>query len=104
MSSRDARISEILKSSLAPTYFLIENESHQHAGPQSETHYKVLLVSNAFVGKSRLDRQRIVNDLLKNEFESGLHALTQKVLTPEEWSIQKDQLVFQSPTCAGKKA
>lgn len=104
MSSRESRISEVLKSALMPTHFLIENESHQHAGPQSETHYKILIVSSIFVGKSRLDRQRVVNDLLKQEFESGLHALTQKTLTPEEWSLQKEQLVFESPACAGKKA
>ena len=104
MSSRESRISEVLNSALRPTHFLIDNESHQHAGSQSETHYKVLIVSSVFVGKSRLDRQRVVNDLLKQEFESGLHALTQKTLTPEEWALQKDQFVFESPACAGKKA
>lgn len=103
MSSRELRIRDLLQKKFSPLYLEIQNESHMHAGPQSESHYKILIVSDFFVGLSRIDRQRQVNALLKVEFETGLHALTQRVLTPGEWGPQKDQGLFESPACAGKK-
>lgn len=102
MLSRSERIRDILTRSLAPVELGVENESHMHSvPPNSETHFKVLVVSAAFQGKSRIDRQRMVNDLLKEELQSGLHALTQKALTPEEWESQKATLQFVSPECLG---
>lgn len=100
--SRAERISDILKSALSPVHMEIENESHMHSVPKnSETHFKVLAVSEKFDGKSRIDRQRMVNDLLKAELQNGLHALTQKTLTPGEWEKQKAALNFESPDCLG---
>src|SRR5438445_11719497 len=101
MSSRESRIRENLSKALAPTLLEIETESHMHSGPRSDSHYKVLVVSAAFEGKSRIDRQRMVNDLLKEELQTGLHALTQKTLTPDEFEKQKDALNFISPECRG---
>ena len=50
-------------------------------------HFEVILVSSAFVGKSRVQRQQMVNALLRPYFDSGdLHALSMKTLTPEERS------------------
>lgn len=100
--SRAERISHILMSALSPVHLEIENESHRHAVPKnSETHFKVLAVSEKFDGKSRIDRQRMINELLKDELQNGLHALTQKTLTPAEWEKQKEELHFQSPNCLG---
>jgi BolA protein len=99
--NREARIFESLTKALVPTVLEIENESHMHSGPASESHYKVLIVSPLFEGKSRIDRQRDVNDALKSEFSQGLHALTQKALTPAEFEVQKDALNFISPECRG---
>lgn len=102
--SRASRLNEILEKALVPLHMEIENESHMHSVPPgSETHFKVLVVSAAFEGKSRIDRQRLINDLLKEELRSGLHALTQKTLTPAEWETQKTKLQFESPECLGKK-
>lgn len=100
--SRAQRIKDILQKALSPTHLEIENESHMHSVPaNSETHFKVLAVSAVFAGKSRIDRQRIINELLKPELQQGLHALTQKTLTPEEWETQKAALNFDSPECLG---
>lgn len=99
--SRENRIKQRL-SALNPQVLGVENESHMHSvPPNSETHFKVLIVSEQFAGKMRIDRQRMVNELLAEEFKSGLHALTQKNLTPEEWENQKDSLNFVSPACLG---
>ena len=50
-------------------------------------HFEAILVSSGFVGKSRVQRQQMVNALLRPYFDSGeLHALSMKTLTPEERS------------------
>jgi stress-induced morphogen len=102
MGIREQRILETLTGALAPVHLEVENESSQHSVPPgSETHFKVLIVSEAFTGKSRIDRQRLVNDALKSELQSGLHALTQRTLSPDEWEKQKATLQFESPECLG---
>lgn len=99
MSSRAQRIQNQLVS-LSPIHFELENESDQHAGPKGrETHFKLLIVSSLFENQSRVDRQRQVFDLLKNEMQTGLHALSLRALTPQEWEKQNLQNPFQSPEC-----
>jgi acid stress-induced BolA-like protein IbaG/YrbA len=50
-------------------------------------HFEALIVSERFTGKNRVQRQQMVNTLLRPYFDSGeLHALSMKTLTPEEWS------------------
>lgn len=102
MNSREQRLKEILSQLLRPLYLEVENESHNHSVPEnSETHFKILVVSADFEGLSRIDRQRRVNELLKAELQSGLHALTQRLLSPSEWEKQKTSLDFVSPNCHG---
>lgn len=100
--SRENRIRHILTENLKPSVLGIENESHQHAGPATETHYKVLVVADCFKGLSRIERQRKVQDLLNEEFSQGLHALTQRALTPEEYQAGAGD-GFVSPACLGKR-
>ena len=98
------RIEEKLTALLAPLHLTVENESHMHSVPAgSETHFKVLVVSAAFEGVSLVDRQRRVNDALKDELATGVHALTMRTLTPEEWERDGGALAasFQSPKCLG---
>ena len=48
---------------------------------------KALVVSSHFVGKSRVQRQQLVNALLREHFDSGeLHSLTMQTMTPDEWT------------------
>ena len=91
MTSRLDRIRATLEAGFAPLALQIEDESRRHAGhagrnglPDGETHYRVSMVSAAFTGQSRLARQRAVNEALKPEFETGLHALSLALRTPEE--------------------
>ena len=81
--SREQRILQHMKS-LQPVQIELKNDSQKHAGHAEhlgsagftgETHYKLTIVSEQFNGKSRIDRQRMIMDLLKEEFNSGLHAL-----------------------------
>jgi len=88
MSIQDSLERKIAEA-LSPDSLEIVDESHLHAGhagarPGGDSHFKVLIVADAFAGKSRVDRQRLINGLLADEFAAGLHALSLTTLTPEE--------------------
>ena len=87
--SLQARMREKLMLALNPTRLDVVNESHQHAGHRSspgtgESHFRVLVVADAFSGKSRVERHRIVNAVLRDELKDGVHALAIKALAPGE--------------------
>ena len=87
--SAEARIRETLMVALAPTRLDVINESDLHAGHRSspgtgESHFRVLVVAEAFRGKSRLERHRMVNVALKDELEGGVHALAIQAFAPGE--------------------
>lgn len=78
-----------LEDALKPSRLDIIDESHRHAGhgghnPDGESHFKVEIVSEAFVGKSRVDRHRMVNALLAEELAGRVHALALVTLTKDE--------------------
>ncbi|HYF53494.1 MAG TPA: BolA family protein [Salinarimonas sp.] len=78
-----------LREALAPDILAVEDESHLHAGhggwrEGGETHYRLHVVADAFAGKSRVERHRLVNDALKDAFARGLHALAIKAAAPGE--------------------
>lgn len=87
--SVSSSIQQKLNEALMPVRLEVIDESHLHAGhagarPQGESHFRVEIVSPRFAGKSRVDRQRMIYELLDDEFVNGLHALSLKALTPEE--------------------
>lgn len=87
--SMDASIRAKLIGSLQPIRLDVINESHLHAGhagsPGSgESHYRVLVVSPLFAGKSRVERHRLVNEALAAELKGGVHALAIKAYAPGE--------------------
>jgi BolA protein len=88
MTTRDI-IAEKLTRAFAPERLEVIDESHRHAGhagarPGGETHYSVHIVSQAFAGKSRLDRHRMVNTTLASELQGGVHALAIRAAAPGE--------------------
>jgi len=86
---------------LQPLQLSVENESHMHAVPaNSETHFKVTLVSKAFTGLRLLQRHRTINQLLSEELAGPVHALALHTYTPEEWE-KKHGVVPDSPNCLG---
>ena len=87
--TRKDRIAAALTEALRPIRLDIVDESDRHAGhagarPGGETHYRLNIVSPAFVGKSQVERHRMVNALLAAEFASGLHALAIAAAAPDE--------------------
>jgi BolA protein len=87
--SVEATMREKLTRALGPTRLDITNESHLHAGHRSspgtgESHFRILIVSRAFDGKSRVDRHRMVNDILSAELKGSVHALAIAAYGPDE--------------------
>jgi BolA family transcriptional regulator, general stress-responsive regulator len=87
------KVADILRDKLnaafAPQRLQIIDESHRHAGhagarPEGETHFNVEIVSAAFAGRSRVERQRLVYGTLAEELRERVHALALKTLTPDE--------------------
>lgn len=82
-------ITEKLREAFSPESLAVTDESHLHAGhaghrPEGETHFRVNIVSDAFAGKSRIDRHRMINALLANELSQTVHALAIKAHAPGE--------------------
>jgi BolA family transcriptional regulator, general stress-responsive regulator len=82
-------IAKKLADTFAPTSLKVVDESHQHAGhaghrPGGETHFRVDMVSEAFRGKSRLERHRMINATLALELQAGVHALAIHAAAPDE--------------------
>jgi BolA protein len=83
------RIAGRLEGGLSAAEVEVIDESHKHAGhagarPGGETHFRVKIVSADFSGKRRVERHRMVYDLLSAEIADGVHALAMTTLTPEE--------------------
>jgi BolA family transcriptional regulator, general stress-responsive regulator len=83
------QIAEKLNAALAPQSLDVEDESKNHEGhaghrPGGQTHFRVYIVSEAFRGKSRIERHRMINQLLAAELAGGVHALAIHASAPGE--------------------
>ena len=84
-----AWITHELQNRLSPAALTVVDESEQHRGHAGwweggETHFRINIVSEAFVGKSRVERHRLVNEVLSGAFDRGLHALAIQAKAPGE--------------------
>ena len=82
-------IKEKLTQAFAPEALDVVNDSHRHAGHAGspgtgESHFSIKVVSDAFAGKSRLERHRMVNAVLAEELAGKIHALAITALAPSE--------------------
>jgi BolA family transcriptional regulator, general stress-responsive regulator len=88
MRTRDL-ITERLTAAFDPESLRVVDESHQHEGhaghrPGGESHFRIYIVAQAFQGKSRLERHRMINDTLSRELAGGVHALAIHATAPGE--------------------
>ncbi|WP_024509524.1 BolA family protein [Bradyrhizobium sp. ARR65] len=88
MATRDI-ITNKLREAFAPESLEVRDESHLHEGhaghrPGGETHYRVYIVSDAFKGKSRVERHRMINAALSAELAGSVHALAIHAKAPGE--------------------
>ncbi len=94
-------IEEKLLRAFSPAHLTILNESHMHSVPaNSETHFKVVVVSDAFDGERLVARHQAVNAVLADELAGPVHALSIQAHTAEEW-LKRGGTILDSPNCHG---
>lgn len=82
-------IREKLQKAFTPSHLVVADESAKHHGhvghrPGVETHFNVVIVSEAFEGAARVARHRMVTAVLADEIGNPVHALALRALTPGE--------------------
>ncbi|QQD21677.1 BolA family protein [Venatoribacter cucullus] len=83
---------------LNPEHLELLNESHMHAGPATDSHFKLVLVSAAFNGQRVVARHQQIYKLLAAELQGPVHALALHLYSPDEW---QQATVPPSPQCQG---
>ena len=97
----EAIIEEKLLTAFSPVHLDVINESHMHnVPPGSESHFKVIIVSDKFEGERLINRHRAINTLLATELAEHIHALALHTHTPAEWQAS-GQALPDSPNCMG---
>lgn len=81
MPTRTARIAQLLEARLEPEKLAIRDDSVKHRNHRGfvqgeETHLHIMVSARAFRGKSRLERHRMILEIIQGEFDKGLHAVS----------------------------
>ena len=101
MISVHETIEQKINEALSPNHLQVINESYMHSVPPgSESHFKLVVVTDSFLGVPRVRRHQTANGILKDELAGPLHALSMETLTTEEWA-RKGGIVRESPDCLG---
>ena len=101
MASLQHSIEAKIRDALAPAHLEVINESYMHSVPPgSESHFKLIIVSDRFEGEARVKRHQRVNRVLARELKENIHALALQTLTPSEW-VRRDGATPESPPCLG---
>jgi len=96
-----ASIHDALIERFSPSVLEVINESDNHnVPPGSETHFKVIVISEMFAGDTLVARHRAVNQALASQLAGGVHALSIQALTAAQW-MSRNGVVPESPPCLG---
>ncbi len=103
--SVQSTIQEKISAALAPSHLEVVNESHMHSVPPgSESHFRLVIVSDRFEGAPRVRRHQMVNGILETELREKIHALSMQTLTAAEWDARGQQAMASPPCMGGGKA
>ena len=89
---RKINIENLILKIFKPEFLSVIDVSEQHRGHKNfkegvESHFEIIIVSEKFINRSRIERHRMVNRILKEEFLSDLHSVVLKTYTSEEFKI-----------------
>ncbi|WP_109078558.1 BolA family protein [Aggregatibacter kilianii] len=99
--TKQQELEQRLQLEFRPHFIAVENESHMHSsGRGADSHFKVVLVSDAFEGVGKVARHRQVYQFLAQDLQQGIHALALHLYTSSEWEKLGQQFP-KSPNCAG---
>ena len=94
-----------LAEGINPLHLEVVNESSNHNVPAgSESHFKVVIVSNDFDGLMLIKRHRMINEILADELQNKIHALALHTYTEEEWKENSGNAPMSPPCLGGSKA
>ena len=94
------KIIDKLTTQLRPVHLEVLNESYMHSVPPgSESHFKVVIVTEAFAGQRQVKRHQLVYGVLSEELADDVHALALHTYAPSEWN--QTMSAPQSPQCMG---
>ncbi len=90
---RKLKIEKIIMSYFEPYFLSVIDVSEQHRGHRNfkenvESHFEIIIVSEKFNNKNKIDRHRMVNQILKEEFLSDLHSVVIKTYTIDEYKYE----------------
>ena len=95
------QIEQQLRSALKPSFLEVVNESHMHSvPPNSETHFKVVIVSPVFDGQRKVARHQMVYAQVNEQLAGPVHALALHTYSPAEWEA-RGAPAPSSPDCLG---
>lgn len=95
------KIEAKIRDAINPEHLEVLNESHMHnVPPGSESHFKLLIVSDTFEDTPRVRRHQKINGVLADELKNDIHALSMQTLTQAEWALRNGE-VMASPKCLG---
>jgi BolA protein len=87
-AERVRQIQAILEDAFSPSHLQVKDQSHLHAGHAGARdgmgHFEATIVADAFAGKSRIERHRLVYDALGTMMQTDIHALKINAFSPNE--------------------
>lgn len=99
--SVQAEIQKLIEEKFSPSYLEVINESYKHNVPEgSESHFKVICVSESFQNQSLVQRHQSLNKVLLPYMNQPIHALSMVLHTTQEWQ-DKGEASPKSPPCLG---
>ena len=100
MTTQDLIEAKLIET-FSPTRLRIDNDSKRHAGPATESHFRLIIVATLFEGQRMIQRQRAVYACLADEVAGPVHALQMKCLTPTEYEAEDGEVTLKAPPCVG---
>ncbi len=100
MTTQDKIKNKIIET-FTPSRLRVDNDSKRHAGPATDSHFRLIIIAEAFEGQRSLQRQRLVYACLADELAGPVHALQMKCLTPSEYNAADGDVTLKAPPCAG---
>ena len=87
-TDRKGRIQSLLEDAFSPREILVKDQGHLHAGHagarDGKGHFEIRIVADAFAGKSRIRRHRMVFEALEDMMQTDIHALSVHAFAPDE--------------------
>ncbi|MEO0438503.1 MAG: BolA/IbaG family iron-sulfur metabolism protein [Pseudomonadota bacterium] len=97
----ETQLKRLVEDQFQPIYLQLDNESNQHSVPaNSETHFRLVLVSERFAGLRKVARHQLIYEAASELVAGPIHALSMFLYDPLEWRA-KEQAPLASPDCLG---